>query len=463
MNINNNMISLLNNKLNNITPLSLVSGSIITGEVIEVADDTITFKLSNGEIIQGKNESNLTYNKGDMQNFVISDIDENKISIKIAPNNFSFLDEGKTQVNNAKNEIQLTTSKELLIELMAKLEVPVTEKTIKTIESTKNYYGKLADLITSNNIKNISEFSKTEVTELVKMLMLDEDDKSISHKEYQSTNNNVVSHTNEQNNINLTPILTMLKNVSHEDLVFMLKTSLDFNLSNLNKFNSVFLGRDTIVKNLNDLISILESKEIHVKQLNNILVLLDNFSKFLENPKKADIKNFYNSILKELDIINSSLRNTSDSKSISSKIENIKTSLDFLNKVNENVTFLQVPILINKSLQNCEIMVQKEKNGKEKFDKNNAKLSISLNTKTFDLVRILIEIENKNIFLSIKSKSDKFKNIVSKNEAILSNKLKNIGYNNVFFRYSGKNTDNNITIFSELQDSIKNTKIDVRV
>lgn len=170
----NNLLSLLYpNKLNEDNTSNLKTGDIVKVQILDIIDDIITFKGNHGETIEGRNESQVTYNKGETHNFIITNIEENKISIRPVTTELYSLKEQEIQITNNKNESSLINSKEYLIKLLTEIEVPITEKNIKDLEDTKKHYGKLADLISNNNIKNIENFTKVEVKELIKIILSD--------------------------------------------------------------------------------------------------------------------------------------------------------------------------------------------------------------------------------------------------------------------------------------------------
>ena len=151
-------------------------------------------------------------------------------------------------------------------------------------------------------------------------------------------------------------------------------------------------------------------------------------------------KDKFSAVMKELyegfEEIKDSISSTDSNSVIGKHVEEIRASLDFLNRLNENMAFIQIPLNMNGAVKNLDIFVKKDNKSSKKIDSSNAKVFISLNTNNLDLVQVLIELNQKDINLNFKTANEKIKGIIKNNEELLSNKLKEQDFNNVTFRYS---------------------------
>ncbi|MDK2917371.1 MAG: hypothetical protein PWQ37_104, partial [Candidatus Petromonas sp.] len=138
--------------------------------------------------------------------------------------------------------------------------------------------------------------------------------------------------------------------------------------------------------------------------------------------------------------------------------------IDFINKLNQNITFIQIPININNSFHNLDIFISRENKKSKKINKNDTNIFISLDTKNLDLVQILIKIKDKNIYLNFRLKHEFVRELISNLEERLSSKLRDLGFNNVFFKYNLSNKEMNLTnLPSLLNENFKFSNLDLRV
>lgn len=457
----------INDKLE--LPLNLKIGDLINARIIKILDNLITLKIENKYIVQAKDQSANLYNVGDKLQFVITYIGENKVEIK------PYLDiSQRLQEKLTLLDIKTNNDKDHLIDLLYKNNIPITKENINLIESTKKHYGKLATLLENLSSYNSNNLNvNTEIKDILKHLIKEYQFKT---KEEISTKDNyqnsvkpdeiiIYDRTNlfSTNNMLAKEVVKAIKNISIEKLVFMFKNNLKFNLNNVKLIDNLLERNKTLTKQLENILPLLEKENIDSKNLGSIIKLFKKLN--ITNIKyKLNINEVYKDLIKELDLLRQNTKGKEVIQTVSRQIEELKSSIDFINKLNQNITFIQIPININNSFHNLDIFISRENKKSKKINKNDTNIFISLDTKNLDLVQILIKIKDKNIYLNFRLKHEFVRELISNLEERLSSKLRDLGFNNVFFKYNLSNKEMNLTnLPSLLNENFKFSNLDLRV
>ncbi|SHJ96101.1 hypothetical protein [Paramaledivibacter caminithermalis] len=485
-NINNDLLSRLN------------IGDTLKAKVIAIVGDLITLEINNNFTVEAKDISAINYNIGEMIEFIVNDKVDGKLFIKSNISRLNSLEDRLLQMG-----IKINEDNKELINLLYKNQVPITKENIETILSTKKYYGKLIDYINDFNNNDLpidSKIVNDDIKEVLRYL-IQKDYEALTYK---------TSYKNEESK-NLTDIIKLSNNdsfnnsfakdflnsnnISLEKLVFMMKNNLNFNAKNVVLLNNIILGEKTITNQIQNLIMELEQNEVILESADKLTtkanaeknteaainhdVIDENKEikaktkdQLLEALHKFDITNIrekekLNSIMKELFETLDSIKNAGLGKETNSIInkyfEEIKSSLDFVNKLNDNISFIQIPLNMNNSLKNLDIYVNKDSKKSKNRNKKNTKIFISLNTNNLDLVQVLIEINKKDINLNFRVCNDKIKNIMKSNEEMLLNSLKKYEFNNIIFKYSVSTERINLMNIESNNHQVKLNTLDIRV
>lgn len=474
-----------NNSINNDLLSRLNVGDLLKAKVIAIAGDVITLEINNNLMLEAKDTSSISYNIGDFVEFVIKDKVEDKLFIKSNTSTLNSLEDKLSQIG-----IKVDENNKQLIELLYKNQVPITKDNIEKILSTKKYYGKLVELIKDADISINSKIISDDIKEVLKHLIQKEYDTSKSKVNQQdfirqndktSINQQNINKSNSNELIKTNKDIGFIKdffdnnsNISLEKLVFMLKNNMDFNTKNFVLLNNVILGQKTITNQIKELINVLEDNSLvgdsntidekNNKESNDKNQIVDLLRKFdISNIKEKDK---LNSIMKELferlEVIKNGTLTKETNTIITRHFDEVKNSLDFVNKLNENITFIQVPLHINNSLKNLDIYINKDAKSNRNKSKKNTKIFISLNTNNLDLVQVYIEINKKDLSLNFRVCNKKIENIIKANEKILSNNLSEYEFNNIIFKYNVSTEKINLTNVDVDNKSELNT-LDIRV
>lgn len=424
-------------------------GDSLKAKVIAIASDTIMLELNGKLTVGAKDISTIHYNVGDLVEFTVADIEGEQLFIRSNVSSLALLESKLSE-----SGIEINESNKDLIELLFKNQIPITKENISIIQSTKNYYGKVEQLIKENHIPINTDTFDTNVKETLKNLIQSNDfNESVSQNEQVPTT--IGSENNDIGNTNIPFVEEFLNSedkVTLEKLVFMLKNDLDFNIKDSILIDNLLAGKKTLTNQFENLIKLVDDelvkKEVTSRDNDNIdktTLKLDLKVKLTNLLNKFQISNLkdkdnFNSVMKDLyegfEEIKSNLENNGSSGEISKHIEEMKASLDFINKLNESMTFMQMPLNMNDTIKNLDIFIKKNNKSSKRINTSNAKIFISLNTNNLDLVQVLIELNRKDINLNFKVANEKIKDIIKKNENILSSKLQEYDFNNVIFKYN---------------------------
>lgn len=440
--INLNESNLLLSKLN--------VGDILKGKILDITNNLITIEINNKFTLQAKNNSDMiTYNIGDLVEFIIIDKDENNNSMLIKP----YFE--KQIPIDLKDEIKNST----LIEQLFNNEIPVTKENINFIMSTQNNYGKLGEIVKHYNISIDDKILQTDINKVLKDII-----KQINSSSVEDVKNKINSNIiNNHESIKPDNILALVNKLTQDKLIFILKNNLKFNLVNLKLIEEIIIGEKDITKQVNNLITLLKENGLKTEQYKNLLSLIKSIN--ITNLKnKVDINQVFSKLYTEIENLKNIVQNKKFYNNISKEIENIKSSLDFLSKLNENLTFIQIPININNFTQNLDIYISRENKKNKKINKDNTKIFISLDTKNLNLVQVLIEISNKKINLIFKLGANNIKEIFRKNEKEIFDKLSHLGFEEINIKYNV--TEEKISLinlpFTD-QKKYKYNKLDLKV
>jgi len=437
--------SILNSDDNQI---NLKPGDTFRAEIINIVDDVLTLKISSGEILKAittdlATKKTIKNHISNVEKFIITKIEKNNIFIILDSDNE--IKKNRVSVLTSTSKLFFSTSDKednrILLDAMIKNQIPLTEDIFKYIFNIRKCYNKLSDLyhlIQSNEIH-----SKMNVDGLIKKIMLDP-----SIKTNQLENTSLDNTDNKE----------ILKNVSYYQLAFLYKNKINFTIDNLRLLNNLFLGKNSItdqIKSLFNNISFIDKNNKHIMSFVKTLIS--------DNINKNEFKSIYDVILRELDKVKSNnIKDSIISNVIENKINDLKISIDFINKLNQNLVFLQIPLFINNELYNFEILSNR-KNKKSIFNEN-YKILISLDTNNLERVSVLIDIDKSTISLNFRILSDFVKNIIVKKEVILSEKIKKVGFKRVNINYKVDTLPkDNLEFWHSIQETNNKNKIDLRV
>ncbi|WP_027621509.1 flagellar hook-length control protein FliK [Acetivibrio clariflavus] len=163
------------------------------------------------------------------------------------------------------------------------------------------------------------------------------------------------------------------------------------------------------------------------------------YIKVTEKTSGNDLKinRVYKDIYHKLETIKSVIEQSAalQKNEILNKIENLQSSIKFINDINNQSIYIQLPLNIQGKDTTGEIYVLKRKSRGKKIDPQNTTVFVSLNTPNLGQIDSLITVYKKNISLNIRVEEQSIINLIRENHIQLYNSLLDKGYKLVDVKY----------------------------
>ncbi len=447
----------INTKFNN----KLYKNSIIRGKIIDVSEDIVSIDLGNGDILKANTLISLERYKNKVLNFFVKDLTDSNIVLTPLEREDIFINDKETFIKGLLESNNLNVNQENIeiIENLIRFKMPINkemiEKVIKILNKIRNlinteenekikYLGNNKDIMSDNILRFLKESVETE-----KILY----ENNISKSDI-ITNKIQDELTNILKGNKVTP--EIIKKV-----IFLLKSEIKISLNNL-KFLSELINESFIESDLEEfLITLHEKNIIRDKEFNKLRIGLNNLViKFNEEDKEL-LRVYYDNLkqlFKKLELILHEREKLSDE--VLDKFQILKDKIIFLNKLNENATFIYYPFYFtdrNELIDKFYILDKRKFKGKGE----NLNVMISLQTNRFDKVKILANVVKDSITVNFYMDKHSDIKIFKKSDYKLKDSLIKCGYNKVSINYiSGEDIDP-LDVLSD-RDA-KNYLLDVRV
>lgn len=455
--------------------LKLREGMTVRGEIVSISDDTVLINIKgygNLEVDLKNVDIDLESFLGEMINFLIQDIEDSTITLKVLLDNAGV--EAKTEENNLVNilknlKIPDTEDNREIVKLLMENNIPLNDKNL--VEVLKNF-NKLLDLSNLSEEENVElvnirpeieknvgkdEQIKTELP--AEKLMekplespkLDEITKNEPEKILDKSiveDEKVVLKENEAREIGAKEELVLNENkeaLLNSDikniLVFGAKGEKIENMELKQALNQLLedglnIGKDDIKK----MFTFFAKNEIK-PTLNNVL----NFIEFSDNPTKfiKQIMTERNRLFEKLgmdektsekitvNMLKDEINNIKDKFGLSQNLREEFRSLDhklsFINEMNKDMSFMFLPIHTEMEKYKGLISLLKEKE-KRSMDKGKVNVFIDLNTHNLGNVKISCVNVGESLSISLQI-GERDLNLFKENESELVERIEKIGYN----------------------------------
>lgn len=468
--------------------LRLNKGDVVRAKVVEISAHKISLKLPDGNIITAALMSPVSAKKGEQVELIVKDISGDKIFLETIKTDGEKSVQLENEIKNLLMDIGVKPDKksmEIAREII-KNEMPLEKeffnKVMDTIKAYKNISIEKAVFLLSKNIlpleENISCLNQIleekykigdELNKLLNNLMAIEDEKANEllksflngevkkdalpstlileefGKELKSS-----GFSPETQNILKEKFVEFVKlkgdNIrfeEHEKFTELLKESgldkayLDIEKESIEKFiKSTFEKINFIkkftVKSSNEALKENDKKEILEKIFNKFFININD-----SDDKDISIKNTYKEIYRKTQLIKQALEQAgfSNKGEIFRNIENLQSNLRFLNELNNNAVYIQIPLNVFNKSHTGELYILKKKPGKKNINTDDISLFISLDTVNLGQVDSLVNIKKKNVSINIKAESRDVIDFIKKNYMSLYNILLEKGYRIIDIKY----------------------------
>lgn len=161
------------------------------------------------------------------------------------------------------------------------------------------------------------------------------------------------------------------------------------------------------------------------------------FVRVSEDTKDMDVKKIYKSMYEKLDTLAKVLEASKvlGKEDILSRIDNLKSNMEFINDINRHSVYMQIPLNIKDNGTTGELYILKRDSKRKRIDPGNVTVFLSLDTKSLGLVESLISINKKNISLNMRFENREVIDLFKERFQELYNSLQEMGYRLVDIKY----------------------------
>ena len=464
---------------------NMMEGDILSGLVTDINNDNITLRLNNGQQLLARLAQNQLVQIGQNMTFLL----ENNITDTIILKPLMSDGQQAYMINNAlvaagypSTEENVNLIKELInmnmpvdtdtisemmkntvhfpeadintIANLMKLEIPVTSDNIAQFEAYKSYEHSIM-----GELNNIGQDISSTVAELINS---SEYDKGISildntintlyqtgsgetaqnSEQIYNSSDGVVKLSDNQDNaqkaagVDSQQLNSYMDKDSLGQLVSRISDTFGSNAQNIiNAIKDGNLSTKELLMNINELLKNSHSKVdaaglINSKEYGTLLKQMTAETMMLTPAAVAEensIKNFYKRLKSSIDNITDNLQKSAQGSSLAKDMSQIKSNIDFMNDLNKNMTFVQLPVKFSESAGNGDLYVFTNKKAlKNGTDKVSALLHLDMDN--LGPMDIYVNLSGKNVSTNFCLESEEMLDFVYSNIDKLNERLTKLGY-----------------------------------
>lgn len=464
---------------------NMMEGDILSGLVTDINNDNITLRLNNGQQLLARLAQNQLVQIGQNMTFLL----ENNITDTIILKPLMSDGQQAYMINNAlvaagypSTEENVNLIKELInmnmpvdtdtisemmkntvhfpeadintIANLMKLEIPVTSDNIAQFEAYKSYehsiMGELNNIgqdisSTAAELINSSEYDKgiSILDNTINTLYQTGSGKTAQNSEqiYNSSDGAVKLSGNQDNTqkaagIDSQQLNSYMDKDSLGRLVSKISDTFGSNAQNIiNAIKDGNLSTRELLMNINELLKNSHSKVdaaglINSKEYGALLKQMTAETMMLTPAAVAEensIKNFYKRLKSSIDNITDNLQKSAQGSSLAKDMSQIKSNIDFMNDLNKNMTFVQLPVKFSESAGNGDLYVFTNKKAlKNGTDKVSALLHLDMDN--LGPMDIYVNLSGKNVSTNFCLESEEMLDFVYSNIDKLNERLTKLGY-----------------------------------
>ena len=147
--------------------------------------------------------------------------------------------------------------------------------------------------------------------------------------------------------------------------------------------------------------------------------------------KEDGIKNYYKRLKQSLEKLTSDGRDSALPQELSKSMNEVKANIDFMNDLNKNMTYVQIPIQLKNSETNGELYVFTNKKALSK-GADNVSAMLHLDMEQLGPIDIYVRLQNKNVSTNFCLESEELLDFVYAHIDKLDARLQALGYSTSF-------------------------------
>ena len=424
--------------LNNLLALDLVEGQSLELEVASQKNGKVYARPTN---ISFKEELNIEMLSHELKNLGLEATDKNiKVLNFFKENNVLF---NKTELKEVLDNIKFV---EKLVDQMEKGNVD-----LKTLDINNNLREELVKIITSN-VANESvatqEALPKETLDILKVLLQVQGDLKTTTDEMPlqqplaETSDKVLPEetlqklipSEEQIDQAVKGVLTTeLKGLELDAILFLVKEKFEVNLSNLILSDQFFSDGKTIGESLDQVIEIFTSNPgINHESFESVFNEFMALKTLDTHQMESIVEKLFEKPQEEM-----TLEEKTTFKTMKEELIFIKKTNDFNIELNQKVNYFQFSLQNNKRFSDVEFFVNKESQ-KQKNNKKQFKIFVSLQTKKMARVKAIVELKKKNLEITFITNAETYEKMLKSRIDELKTVIESIGFNQVKVNFTQK-------------------------
>ncbi|SEW40657.1 flagellar hook-length control protein FliK [[Clostridium] fimetarium] len=380
-------------------------------------------------------------------------------------------------LNNLSKEINKFSSANIdTIVSLSKLDIPITEENIKQFEAYKSYEHSISNDMNTLS-KSFGDFlssslNKNGINDAVNLSqklidILYNTNTSSANNSNMNTNSNIndsnINNGNANNSMNTVDINKALLSEQGNNMA----GNSENNAESINKFISTQSRKDlaqnmietfgkeasfgvvedlksgnlsakSLLENINQLVKdnpMLNKdgldKLFQSKEFSEIIrmIVRDKMRITPENVKNSDgIKEFYKRVREDVSHLSDVASQSDKESSFSKSLDGLKNNIDFMNDLNKNMSYFQLPIKFSAGDAESELYVfTNKKKSSDKTDTLSALLHLDM--ENLGPLDVFIKLAGKNISTNFCLESENMLDFVYSHIDQLNSKLESLGYN----------------------------------
>ena len=486
----NNSASAVQNALQNIK--QMLAGDILTGYVSSVNEDNIILQLNNGQSITARIAGNVDVAQGQNLTFMINKNAGNTIELKpvlaaaqenlfinkvlgtsgfpVTENNINIVKEllslnmpvdMDTISEMIQNNMKYPDASLNTIASLINLDIPITEDSIMQFEAYKNYehsiMGELSnlsgdlismtsDILDKGGLEQGVDFLQNAMNTLYGV-------NNGTEQTALPANDAAMNNANTQNEANVSQPINSY--ISEEDM-----TGLNNKLTaafgeNANELKSAMANGDITNKEVLDTINNLLKQSqnptaanelLNSKEYGTLLKQMVNETMMLPPAQVAEangIKNFYKKLRNNVEGLLKAAEKEAPESALAKNMNEVKSNIDFMNDLNKNMTYIQMPVKFSESAGNGDLYVFTNKKALENGTDNISAL-LHLDMDNLGPVDIYVKLAGMNLSTNFCLESEEMLDFVYSHIETLNKRLEALGYNTRFEMKLSEDQNNGI-------------------
>lgn len=152
---------------------------------------------------------------------------------------------------------------------------------------------------------------------------------------------------------------------------------------------------------------------------------------------KLEVNKSYRELYEKLETVKAVLASTvlPNREDLLTRIDNLQNNIKFINEINTNSSYIQIPLNIQHNKTTGELYVLKRDSKRKKIDPGNMTFLLSLNTQNLGQVDSIVTVSKKNVSVNLRVEDKSIFDFIKNSYKLLHDSLAKSGYKLVDLKY----------------------------